>query len=126
MAATIVALVEDLFFLTKIRETAKALGLTVVAGNVRGGTPAIAGAQPLAIFLDLNSRAFPAVDWIRTLKADPATRPIRIVAFVSHVEEQLISAARAAGCDSVMARSAFTQQLPSLLRSLLSENEKHG
>ncbi len=124
MAATIVALVEDLFFLAKIRETAKALGVAVVTGDARRGPAAIAGAQPQAIILDLNSRGLPAIDWIIALKADPATRPIRIIAFASHVQEQLISAARAAGCDSVMARSAFTSQLPSILRRLVSDNGK--
>ena len=68
MAATIVALVEDLFFLAKIRETAKAVGVTVVTGDARRGSAAIAEAQPQAIFLDLNSRGLPAVDWIRALK----------------------------------------------------------
>ena len=77
MAATIVALVEDLFFLAKIRETAKAIGVTVVTADARRGPTAIAEAQPQAIFLDLNSRGLPAVDWIRTLKSDPGTRPIR-------------------------------------------------
>jgi DNA-binding NarL/FixJ family response regulator len=119
MASTIVALVEDLFFLAKIRETAKTLGIAVVTGDLRRGPAAIAGAQPQAIILDLNSRQLPAVDWIQALKSDPATRAIRIVGFVSHVQEELISAARAAGCDSVVARSAFTQQLPNLLRSLV-------
>lgn len=126
MAATIVALVEDLFFLAKIRETAKAVGVTVVTSDARRGSAAVAEAQPQAIILDLNSRGLPAVDWIRALKADPATRPIRIVGFVSHVQEQQISAARAAGCDSIMARSAFTEQLPNLLRSLVSGGEKHS
>jgi len=124
MASTIVALVEDLFFLAKIRETAKALGITVVTGDPRLGPAAMAEAQPQAIILDLNFRGLPAVDWIRALKADPLTHPIRIVGFASHVQEQLISAARAAGCDSVMARSAFTQQLPNLLRSLVSDDKK--
>ncbi len=122
MAATLVALVDDLFFLAKIRETAKAVGVTVVTCDARRGPAAIAEAQPQAIFLDLNSRSLPAVDWIRALKADPATQAIRIVAFVSHVQEELNHAARSAGCDSVMARSAFTQQLPKLLRSLVTES----
>lgn len=115
---------EDLFFLAKIQETAKAVGVRVVNGNARGGTAAIAKAQPQAIFLDLNSRGLPALDWIRTLKSDPVTCPIRIVGFASHVQEELISAARAAGCDSVMARSAFTQQLPDLLKSLVTKSDK--
>jgi CheY-like chemotaxis protein len=124
MAATILALVEDLFFLAKIRETAKAVGVTVMTNDAGGSSAAIAEAQPQAILLDLNCRGLPAVDRIRALKSDPATRSIRIVGFVSHVQEELISAARAAGCDSIMARSAFTQQLPNLLRSLASACEK--
>jgi CheY-like chemotaxis protein len=124
MAPTLGALVDDLFFLAKIRETAKAIGVTVVTGDSRRGAAAIAEAQPQVIFLDLNSRSLPAVDWIRALKADPATRLIRIVGFVSHVQEQLISDAKAAGCDAVMARSAFTQQLPNLLKNLVTEGNK--
>jgi CheY-like chemotaxis protein len=122
VAANIVALVDDLFFLAKIQETAKVVGVTLVKVDTRRGSAAIAEAQPRAIILDLSSRSLPAVDWIRTLKADPATQAIRIVGFVSHVQEQLIADARAAGCDSVMARSAFTQQLPQLLKSLATEN----
>jgi CheY-like chemotaxis protein len=121
MAVTVVALVEDLLFLSKIRETGKAVGITVVTGDARGNSAAIAKAKPQAIFLDLNSRALSAVEWIRRLKADPLTREIRIVGFVSHVQEDLIAVARDAGCDSVMARSAFSKQLPDLLRSLATE-----
>jgi CheY-like chemotaxis protein len=119
MAATIVALVEELFFLTKIRESAKAVGVLVVTPN-SASSAAIAELKPQAIFLDLNSRAPSGPDWIRLLKADPLTRKIRIIGFVSHVQEDLITAARAAGCDSVMARSAFAHQLPNLLRNLSS------
>jgi len=120
VAATIVALVDEFFFLAKIHETAKVVGVTVVKVDTTRGSAAIAEAQPQAIILDLSSRALPAVDWIRTLKADPATQAIRIVGFISHVQEQLIADARASGCDSVMARSAFTQQLPQILKSLAS------
>ena len=124
MAATIAVWVEDLFFLAKVRETATTLGVTVVAGDPRGGPAAIAEAQPQAIILDLNSCGPSGLVWIHALKSDPATHPIRIVGFASHVQEELITAARAAGCDSVMARSAFTQQLPNLLRGLATACEE--
>ena len=120
MASTIVVMVQDLFFLAKIRETAKAAGVTVVTVDPRTSPVAIAQAQPQVIFVDLNSPELSSLGWVEALKASPATRLIRIVAFVSHVQEELISAARAAGCDSIMARSAFTKQLPDLLRSLAS------
>jgi DNA-binding NarL/FixJ family response regulator len=120
MAAAIVTLVDDLFFLAKIRETAKAVGVTVVTVDPRRGAAAVAELQPQAIILDLNARSMSALDWIKSLKSDVATSSIRIVGFVSHVQQQLIDEARTAGCDSVMARSAFTTQLPNLLRSLAS------
>ena len=125
MAATIVALVDDLFFLAKIQETAKAIGVKVLP-NPGSGAAAIGEAQPHAIFLDLNSRRVSAVEIIKSLKSEPKTARIRIVGFVSHVQEELISQARAAGCDSVMARSAFTQQLPNLLKSFATEDNKPG
>lgn len=115
-------MVDDLFFLAKIQETAKVVGVTLVKVDPRRGPSAIAEAQPQAIILDLGFRSLPVVDWIRSMKADPATQSIRIVGFVSHVESQLIADAKAAGCDAVMARSAFTQQLPHLLRSLGAES----
>jgi len=123
MAATIVAWVEDLFFLAKIRETARAVGVTVVTNDSRRDSAAIAEAHPKAIVVDLNSSGRSVLDWIRAVKSDPTTRPIRVVGFVSHVQEELISAARAAGCDAVMARSALAQQLPNLIQSLASACE---
>jgi CheY-like chemotaxis protein len=119
-----VTLVDDLFFLAKIQETAKAVGARVVALNSRSTLAAIAEAHPQAILLDLNTPGLAALDWIRTLKAEPLTRSLRIVAFVSHLQGDLISEARAAGCDSVMSRSAFTQQLPNLLQGLARYTER--
>lgn len=126
MAATVMTLVEDLIFLSKIQGAAKAAGVNTVAGEWRRGPAAAAEAQPSAIFLDLNHGHLPVVEWIRALKADSATRQIRLVGFVSHVQEQLIAEARAAGCDMVMARSAFAQQLPGLLRGIATETARSG
>jgi CheY-like chemotaxis protein len=123
MPGNVVALVDDLFFLAKIRETAKVVGISVLNCDVRRGVTAVAEAQPQIILLDLNSRAFPAVSWIRDLKSDPATQAIPIVGFVSHVQEQLIAEARAAGCDSVMARSAFTKNLPEILKGAANHSK---
>jgi CheY-like chemotaxis protein len=52
---------------------------------------------------------------IRALKDDPDARRIPIVAFYPHVETERRDAARAAGADQVLPRSAFTVRLASLL-----------
>ena len=121
MAANIVALVDDLFFLAKIQETARSAGVSLAKVDLRRGVEAIAEAQPQLVLVDLGSRALQPLEWIKNLKADPVAKSIRVIGFVSHVEERLIADAKAAGCDSVMARSAFSQQLPNLLKSLVAE-----
>lgn len=113
---SIVAGVDDLFFLAKILDTARRVGATVE------GVPAArirqrllqAGAE--AVILDLNSPS--AVEMIRELKNDPATREVPLVGFVSHVAAETVAGARDAGCDVVLARSAFSKQLPDLLSGL--------
>jgi hypothetical protein len=61
-----------------------------------------------------NSRTDP-LGTVAALKADAATSAIRTVGYVSHVQTDLIEAARQAGVDEVMARSAFAARLPEIL-----------
>jgi hypothetical protein len=49
------------------------------------------------------------------MKADPELAAIPSIGFVSHVQTELIDAARQAGVDEVLARSAFTMRLPEIL-----------
>ena len=118
MANTILAVVEDLFFLSKIAQTAQLLGLAVQPTDPTQLKKQILEESPAAVVLDLNRRSVPALEILRRLKADPATTRTPVLGFVSHVQVDLIAAAREAGCDTVMARSAFTQQLPQLLQKL--------
>ena len=114
----ILAIVGDLFFLSKIQQSAGILKVPIeVASPANAGDRARAG-SPTAILIDLNHRAGTAVDLIQRIKSDPTTERIPIVGFVSHVQTDLVTAARAAGCDMVLARSAFTKQLPQLLEEL--------
>ena len=50
---------------------------------------------------------------IQRLRADK--NAVRVVAFLSHVQTELAAQARAAGCDEVMPRSVFTQNLATIL-----------
>ncbi len=120
MGGTIITVVEDLFFLAKIQQTAREIGIRTRPVGATSAAQDVKDAQPPAVVLDLNHRSVSALDLVRALKADPATRAIPILGFVSHVQTDRVNAARAAGCDLVLARSAFTQQLPDLLRKLAS------
>ena len=112
-SAPVVALSADMLFAARIRGAAQAVGAEVELA--RGADALLERARraaPRRILLDLDTRATDPVALIETLKADPATRQIEIVAYVSHVRADMIERARAAGADRVLARSAFTQALP--------------
>jgi len=113
---TILAVVDDLFFLGKIQQTAKLLGIRVDAVDPQKLHEQIAKTPPRAVILDLNHRSGRAVEALRALKSDPATDAIPVLGFLSHVQTDLATEARAAGCDVVLARSAFSQHLPQLLK----------
>ena len=107
-------IVTDLIFSTKIASTAAAVGVQVkiVRSKEKLDERLGSGADRVAI-IDLNAYGLDVLDAIRRIKSVP--NPPRIVAFVSHVQADLIEAAPAAGADEVMARSAFVNRLPALL-----------
>lgn len=114
----ILAAVEDLIFLSKILETAQRLGVRVEPADLKDLKERAVQGTARAVILDLNHRSGSALAVLQSLKADPSTSRLPVVGFVSHVQSELIAAARAAGCDQVLARSAFTAQLPQLLEKL--------
>jgi CheY-like chemotaxis protein len=118
VVAIILTCVEDLVFLSKIEQTARLLNVAVRRMDLSGGSPIKADEQARAVILDLNHRSNSPLEFVRRWKSDAATKDIPILGFVSHVQTDLITAAREAGCDIVLARSAFTQQLPRLLERL--------
>ncbi len=116
MARRVLAAVEDLLFKSKILETADALGVEAFfpRSPKRFVEQAVASPPDLLV-LDLNSARFEPLMLLEKLKSDEATNNVPIVGFLSHVQKDLAIAARQSGCDRVLARSAFTKDLPKIL-----------
>ncbi len=118
---SIVAVVDDLFFVSKLQETARLVGAqlaTVRAAafhldNLRRQKPAL-------VIFDLNTTSGNAAELIRQLKSDAELKEIPVLAFFSHVQVELQRAAQEAGCDQILPRSQFTATLPQLLRQAAS------
>jgi DNA-binding NarL/FixJ family response regulator len=114
----ILVAVDDFLFRSKIRTTAKQAGVEVAFP--KSATELLEQARALhpsmAIF-DLNSATLAPIETIAAIKQDPALSSVRTLGFVSHVDTAQIQAARAAGADEVMARSAFAGQLAEILLS---------
>lgn len=112
----VLAAVEDLLFRGKISATAEALG--VRAAFPRSPKKLLQAADespPDLLILDLNSARYEPLKLLGELKGNDSTKRIPVVGFLSHVQKDLALAAREAGCDRVVARSAFTKDLPEIL-----------
>jgi len=111
----VVALVDDLMFLSRIREAAKGRAVEVIAA--RTAADAVKGARAGArlVILDLDSPRLPSAETLAVLRADPDLADLPVVGFFSHVEAQRGREAARAGCTTVLPRSAFVQKLDGLL-----------
>jgi PleD family two-component response regulator len=112
----ILAVLDDLMFSSKIKTTATQLGIPVAFA--RSGQSALEHMRkeaPTLVIFDLNSARADPLTTVTTMRADGALAAIPTVGFVSHVQTELIDAARRAGVGEVLARSAFAARLPEIL-----------
>lgn len=112
----ILAVVSDLLFTVKINDAAKRAGMTV--DYAKSGKEALEKAKdkPTLIIMDLNFSAVEPLKVISKLKGDSDLKSISVISFVSHVEGELKQKAHEAGANLVMARSAFSTNLPQILK----------
>jgi PleD family two-component response regulator len=112
----VLAIVDDLMFSSKIKTAASQLGVAVAFARSSGAALATMRERaPTLVILDLNNPRTDPLGTVAAMKRDPATASIRTVGYASHVQTDVIDAARQAGVDEVMARSAFTARLAEIL-----------
>lgn len=113
----ILAVLDDLMFTSKIKTTASQLGVPIVfARSADGALAEMRKTPPSLVILDLNNARTNPLGIVASMKADPALASVPTVGYASHVQVDVINAARQAGVGDVMARSAFTQNLADILR----------
>lgn len=114
----LLAFIDDLFFIAKVQETARKLNVKVqfVKSEKEAVEVATAsGEKPALIIVDLNSHNIRPLTVISKLKTK-FKKETSIIGFLSHLQGELKVKAQEAGCDMVLPRSAFSQNLPQLLR----------
>src|SRR5258705_12545482 len=112
----VLAILDDLFFRVKIADAAKRAGLAIDFVKSEKEAFEKAGDDPLLIIVDLNCLSVNPIEVITALKANEATKGISLLDYVSHVQGELKQKAHDCGCDMVMARSAFSLNLPQILK----------
>jgi CheY-like chemotaxis protein len=125
----IFAFVDDLFFLAKIQETARKINVKVefvkTDKDLLDRMKQNGEEKPSLIIFDLNNVSAKPLTLIPKLKSK-LKKGTSIVGFLSHVQGDLKQKAHEAGCDMVLPRSAFSQNLPQLLRRHGAANEEEA
>jgi len=115
----IFAFIEDLFFMAKIQETARKLNVKVefvkTDKDMAEKLEQNGDEKPSLIIFDLNNNSVKPLTLIPKLKSK-LKKGTSIIGFLSHVQGDLKQKAHEVGCDMVLPRSAFSQNLPQLLR----------
>ena len=114
----VLAVVSDLFFSVKLSEAAKRNGLALEF--VKEGKEVLekAKTKPSLIVFDLNFEAANPLQVITKLKGSAETRGISLIGYLSHIQAELKQQAQEAGCDMVLARSAFSQNMLQIFKRL--------
>jgi len=112
----LLALVADLLFTVKISDAAKRAGMLAEFVKDEKDLMEKARAKPALIILDLNFDGVQPLRLIGKIKENPDLKQTSLLAYVSHVDGELKQKAHELGCDMVMARSAFSQNLPLILK----------
>jgi CheY-like chemotaxis protein len=115
----IFAFIEDLFFMAKIQETARKLNVKVefvkTDKDLMERMRQNGEEKPSLIIFDLNLASVKPLTLIPKLKSK-LKKGTSIIGFLSHVQGDLKQKAHEVGCDMVLPRSSFSQNLPQLLR----------
>jgi PleD family two-component response regulator len=116
MQKRVLAVVSDLFFSVKIAEAAKRTGLDLEFIKDAGQVLEKAKNKPSLIIFDLNFDGVNPLATIGSLKAGADTKGISLIGYLSHIQVDLKQQAQDAGCDMVLPRSAFSQNMLQIFR----------
>jgi CheY-like chemotaxis protein len=108
-------LCDDLLFTSRIAGTARALNVSMkTARSVDELRTLAQGQLPQGVILDLANPGLFISDLIAWLKDHCTPMPF-VVGYGSHVDTATLKKAREAGCDVVLPRSKFVEDLPNKL-----------
>src|SRR4051812_1640627 len=111
----ILAAIPDLIFSSKVQAAAQ--GRPIIW--LKRGTKVVdevAREKPDVLLIDLASPQLDAINAIREIKR--GTGVPTVIGYVDHTREDVIEAARGAGCDQVLSKGEFARRLPELLAGI--------
>jgi len=111
----IIALVKDLFFISKIKESTLQLNKNIIfIKNYNELNDLFDNNNINLIIIDLNFNEIKPLETIQKIKDNKELKNKKIIAYCSHVQTELMDKAKEFGIE-VMPRSLFTIKLKDLL-----------
>lgn len=118
----VLAVVEDLFFGTKIADAAKRAGGKIIFATTPEAMWQRIQSKPALVVFDLTFDRMQPLDVLRTMQADSQYEGLKTLGFLPHVREDLKQAAIGAGCGTVLPRSVFSLRMNEVLQKALQTN----
>lgn len=110
MSHIVIAVVDDMFFASKIRAVAEAVGTEISFPRSKEALmQKVRETKPRLVIVDLHNQKIDPNELAQELTG------IRLLGFFSHVQTELQRNAIAAGFDQVIPRSVFARDLPQIL-----------
>lgn len=125
MIRIVIAVVDDMFFISKIRATAKALGMVVkFPRNLEAFRATVSDDTPNLIVVDLHNEKINPIQLAAEVKKDDRLKSIPLLGFFSHVQTELQREASQAGYDQILPRSIFARDLASVLAGEWQQSDR--
>jgi CheY-like chemotaxis protein len=119
-------LCDDLIFFSRVSGAARAAGLTVrMVRTAADLLAAVRAAPPGGVIVDVHNPGLDLSALLTELCGACPAMP-RVIAYGSHVEAAVLRAARQAGCDRVMPRSQFVEELEAKIGEWLGAAEPNS
>ena len=116
---TVLVAVTDVFFYTKVRDALLPKGYKLERArsqeDIGGKASAI---HPAAVILNMNDETLNAFQALETLKSDPHSKNIPILAFANHEEVETWNRARSMGVTKIVSRNEFSSRTRDLVEEL--------
>ena len=112
---TILVAVTNIFFYTKVRDALKVGYRLEKARAQQDIVEKTTTTAPAVVILDMNDLTLDAFQAIETLKADPRSKSIPILAYANHEEVDTWNRAKALGVTKIVSRNEFSARTKDLV-----------
>ena len=118
MQRNVIAVVDDLFFASKIRGAVEQADARVIfARTIDAVIAATESQRPFLFIADLHSQGCNPIQLAQRLKSHQELKGVPLVGFFSHLQVELARRSKEAGFDQAIPRSALTNYLGEILKA---------